>query len=165
MSTQPMIATWDGEALHPIKRFHNICNAELVVGQRYAVEIINGRSAKSHAAFFAEINDIWLSLPDDLAAQYPTDTILRQHALIVCGFATSRQYIASTKAEAIRVAALMRSDSEYSIVTVKGVIVTQLKAQSQNYRSMDGKTFQDSKSKTLDYCRALVGIDAKAHAA
>src|SRR5437868_1474334 len=115
----PFIAVWEGDGFAPLQRFHSVCAAALVSGEAHQVGLIHERSAKSHAAYSAELHDIWLSLPDELAAQFPTEDIMRKHALILGGFATSKQYVGASRAEALRVAALMRQDDEYSIVTTK----------------------------------------------
>jgi hypothetical protein len=102
---------------------------------------------------------LWHSLPESAAAQFPTSEHLRKFALIKCGYANHRQFVASSKAEALRIAAFVRPTDEYAVVSVDGNIVNQWTAQSQNMRAMGKQAFQASKEAVLDYIGALLGVD------
>lgn len=158
MSALPMPFEWAGGVMTPVRRFANECDRHFVVGERYILAAQEERSAASHRQYFASLNDIWMSLPDDQAERFPTMTTLRKFALIKCGYANSRQYVAASKAEALRVAAFMNTTAEYSIIVVNCAVVTEWTAMSQNMRTMDKVQFQESKTAVLDYCAGLIGV-------
>jgi hypothetical protein len=162
------MAQWSGTAFEPARRFMKECDAKLVVGQFYRLEISEGTSARSRAHYFARIRDIWMSLPDHLSAQYKSETALRKHALVATGWANSRQFIASDPREARRFAAFVRSrpddddeDQQYSIVTIHGDVVTELTPRSQKQHRMTKDEFQRSKEDVLNYLEALVGVERR----
>lgn len=148
---------WQGDAMEPLPRFREECDREFVVGQIYRLDVYEERSHKSHAHYFACIADGWQNLPENLAADFPTPECLRKHALIRSGYADKRTFVASSKAEALRIAAFIRPLDEYSIVTVDGAMVTEYRAQSQSQRAMGAKTFQASKDAVLNYIAGLIG--------
>jgi hypothetical protein len=155
----PLPCTWNGEAFEVARGFRRNADQTLVIGEKYIVEIVEERSAKSHKQYFAAINDLWHSLPESAAEQFPTPEHLRKFALIKCGYANHRQFVASSKAEALRIAAFVRPTDEYAVVSVDGNIVNQWTAQSQNMRAMGKQAFQASKEAVLDYIGALLGVD------
>jgi hypothetical protein len=98
-----------------------------------------------------------MNLPDELSLEHPSAEHLRKAALIKTGFANSRQFVASNKTEALRLANFIKPLDDYSVVTVEGLVVTQWTAKSQDHRSMGKAMFQDSKNKVLDYVAGLIG--------
>jgi hypothetical protein len=158
MTSLPIPCRWTGHALEPIGRFKINADRDFVVGQRYMIAEVKDRSSESHRHFFACLTDIWMSLPEHQAGRFPTLDHLRKWALIKTGYANSRQYIATSRAEARRVAAFMRTLDSYSIVTRDQNVVTEWTAKSQAMKAMDEKTFQESKTSVLDYCAGLIGV-------
>lgn len=154
----PVIVSWDGEAFVPHRRFQRACDADYVIGQPYQMVVQEERSARSHRHFFASINEAWMNLDDDLAERFPTSESLRKFALIKTGFANSRQIVASSKAEAQRLAAFIRPCDEYALVVVKDAVVTIYTAQSQSLRAMGKDEFKRSKDCVLDYVSNLIGV-------
>lgn len=159
-SAPPIVCRWDGhaEAFVPLGRSAKEANATRVDGQIYRLTDHEERSEASHSHFFASIADAWANLPEQHAARFQNPEALRKHALIATGFATQRQYVASSRAEAERVAAFAPSMEEYEIATVAGNIVTIWRAESQSYRSMGKKRFQESKDAVLGYIANLIGV-------
>lgn len=150
---------WDGEALIPRKGFARRADAMFVIGQTYVMSEEQERSSASHNHQFAWIKEAWASLPEHLAEQFPTEKILRKHALCRAGYCTVEQIACASNAEAMRQAATVRRFAdEYRLVTVKGNVVTVLTAKSQSVRAMGAKTFQDSKQKVLDIIADLIGV-------
>jgi len=159
-ATIPMPMRWTGESLEPVGRFKRDADRSFVIGQVYRMAEIEERSAKTHNHFFACLHDAWLNLPEDQAERFPTEDHLRKFALIKCGFGDSRQLVASSRAEALRIAAFARPCDEYALVTVDGSVVTIWTAQSQSMKAMGAKIFQASKQAVLDYVAGLVGVSA-----
>lgn len=154
----PIVARWTGEAFEPLGRSKREADAEYVVGQVYRLQTVEERSEASHRYYFAAIAECWANMPEPHAWQYPNTESLRKQALIRTGFATQRQYVASSRKEAERFAAFMRHDI-YEIVQITGNIVTIWTAESQSYRSMGKDRFKASIDAVLGYCASLIGVE------
>lgn len=153
--------TWTGEALvPPSPHWAKRADAILVVGETYTLEERQVRSAKSHAHYFASVNDLWLSLPEGMTDNFPTPNHLRRHALIQTGYRDEQSIVCASRAEALRVAAFIRPMDDYAVVIVRDCLVIRMTAKSQDLRSMDRKTFGESKQKVLDYLGEMVGVPA-----
>lgn len=162
---RPLIVwEWNGEAMIPLPRFHNIVNATFTVGERYKMEPHDERSTVSHNHEFAVIAEAWQSLPEQYAnepwAQTPEH--LRKYALIRCRYCNTQTYDCASNAEAKRWAANLRPLDEYSIVSVKGAVVYRFTAMSQSKRAMGPKVFQESKQAILEFIGELIGVTPEA---
>lgn len=157
MTMPPIMARWDGGTLVPLLRFKRLCDDNLVIGELYTIEPIEQRSMKSHSHFFASLADAWRNLRDEEAMRYPTIEHLRRFALIHEGFAQSREIVASSKAEAHRIAAFVKPMDEYAVVTIKELVVTIWTARSQSLKAMGKADFQKSKTAVLEYVSTLIG--------
>lgn len=159
MTSPPIVTRWTGEAFEPIGRSKREADAEYVVGQVYRLTQYEERSEASHRHFFASLHEAWANLPADLAERFPTSERLRKFALIKSGFATQRQLVASSRAEALRLAAFVAPMDEYALVETRGAVVTVWEAESQSMRAMGKKRFAESKDAVLSYCASLIGVD------
>ena len=118
------------------------------------------RTQASHNHQFAEIADMWQTLPESMAnlpyAQSPET--LRKHALIARGYCDVATVDAGSKAAAVRVAATMAPIATrahgYAIVKADGPLVRIYTPHSQSYRSMGKALFNESKAATLDWIGA-----------
>ncbi|WP_431861469.1 hypothetical protein [Azospirillum sp.] len=128
-----------------------------MVGEVYRLSEHQDRSDASHRHYFACINEAWENLTEHMAAQFPTPDHLRKFALIKAGHADSRQMVASSKAEAVRLAAFIKPIDDYALVLVDGAVVTVWTARTQNMRAMDRKTFQASKDAVLAIVAEMIG--------
>ena len=163
MGASPVYMQWDGDGFVPSSGIaRRICNERFTVGEVYPLEEVHARSNATHAHYFAVLNQIWQSLPERFASDFPTMEKMRKTALIKTGFHTTTQHVCKTNAEAIRLAAMIRPYDEYQIVLVDGVVVSVYRATSQDHVSMDRKTFQASKEAVLTWCTDLVGVDRAA---
>lgn len=135
-------------------------DAEFVIGQTYNLVEHHDRSAASHDQFFAALNEAFLNLPEEISARFPTCEHLRKWSLIECGYADSQTFVASSAAEARRLAAFIKPIDEFSIVTITGATVTRWTAKSQSYRAMGKKEFQASKTAVLEYVSSLIGVQS-----
>lgn len=156
----PITFAWDGEVMKPLPRFARECDKRFVVGETYPLEVREERSSATHRHYFAAVHDSWLNLPERLAREYPTSERLRKHALIRTGYCDTSDYVASSEAEARRLAAFLEPIDTYAIVEVRGPVVRRHVAKSQSIRTMDKATFQASKTAVLDYLADLVGVTA-----
>ena len=150
---------WSGEAFEPLPGFRKRADAAFVVGQVYHMETIEERSARTHRHFFALINEAWQSLPEDFAERFPTPDHLRKFALIKAGFADSRQIVAASRSEALRLAAFIRPIDEYAVVGVSDAVVTVWTAQSQSLRAMGKERFKASKDGVLAAIEDLLDLE------
>ena len=157
----PIIYDWNGEAMVPLKRFAKVCDDHFVIGERYTMEATLSRSDVSHRHFFASIYQGWLNLPEDTAERFPTANHLRKHCLIHCGYRNERTLVASTKAEAQRIAAFLRPANEYAIIVVRECTVVELTAKSQSKKAMGAADFQKSKQAVLDMIASMIGVQAE----
>lgn len=150
---------WDGESFTPARGFQKLADQNFTIGERYVLEPTEERSAKTHRHYFAAIRDAWSNLPETHADRFATPDHLRKHALISTGYRDERTLVASSKAEALRLAAFIRPVDEFAVVVVRDSVVIQWTARSQNMRAMDRKTFGESKQAVLDYCAGLIGVE------
>ena len=159
-----IIYEWDGEAMRPLPRFHNLANAEFVVGERYRCEVQEDRSSVSHKHQFAWLHEAWLTLPEHVAARFMNEDQLRKHGLISGGFCDSTTIVCASRAEAERWCKHLRSREPDTVVSINGNVLVQFTAWSQSRRAMDAKTFQRSKQAVLDYVEGLLGIERRSAA-
>ena len=150
MTTSPVIFEWDGEHMVPLPRFHNLVNDQFVVGQTYKLAEVEDRSMRSHNHFFAAVKDGWMNLHEDYADRFPDPESLRKWALIKTGYRDERTIVASSKAEAQRIAAFTRPMDQHAVVVVREAVVIVWTAQSQAVRAMGRERFQQSKTAVLD---------------
>jgi hypothetical protein len=158
----PITYVWSGEAMEPLPRFHNLANASLVVGERYTLVEHQERSQASHNHYFAAINEAWQNLPEDIAANFPTSEHLRKRALIQAGYCDERTFVASSKAEAVRLAAFLKPIDDFAVVTVSGAVVTSYTAKSQSMKAMGRAEFQKSKDNILAILAEMIGTSPAA---
>lgn len=161
---KPLLFTWDGEAMQ-IAHFHRTeADTQFVIGQRYRLVEIEERSQRSHAHYFAVLHEVWSSLPDSLVEKFPTEEVLRKHALIMQGFFRERRFAAETPAAARRLAAALKPvdlDEDYAIISVNDCVVIERRPLSQSRKGMPEKgQFNRSKQAVLEWIADLVGVAA-----
>ncbi len=161
MNPMPIKFTWDGEAMVPASGYWSRqCDKQFVVGEKYRLAEEHERSQISHNHEFAFVSEAWNSLPDHLLEQYPSPEHLRKYALIRKGFATMVQHPCPSKAEAERLQAVLAGHvDKYALVIRRDAVVTVYEAESQSYRSMGKKRFQESKTAIMEFIGDLVGVD------
>ena len=142
-----------------------LADKHFVVGLEYMLVPHEDRSMRSHRFYFASVNEAWKNLPEDMAERYPTADHLRKWALIKAGYRDERSIVASSKAEALRIAAFIRPMDEYAVVVVREAVVRVYTAKSQSTRAMGKTEFGASKEKVLDILSAMIGTTAATLAA
>jgi hypothetical protein len=161
MTLPPLICEWNGDAFVPRAHLKTHCDEELTVHELYRLEIREERSQASHNHYHAAIHEVWLNLPEDKAARWPSPDHLRKWALIKAGYRDERSIVASSKAEAQRIAAFVRPIDTYAVVLVKDACVLVYTARSQKYRAMGKKDFEASKAAVLDVIAQEIGMSVE----
>lgn len=152
----PQAFRWDGEAMRPLNP--RAADRQYVVGEVYNLDVVEDRSAASHRHFFASVNECWQNLPHDIADRWPTPDHLRRYALIRTGYRDERTIVASSQAEARRVAAFIKPMDEYAVVSVHGAAVIVWTAKSQAVRAMGKQVFEGSKDAVLGFLAEMIGV-------
>ncbi len=134
-----------------------MANKEFVVHEVYRLAIHEDRSATSHNHFFAALNDAWLNLPEEISERFPSAEHLRKWCLIKAGYRDERTIVASSKAEAKRIAAFVKPMDDFAVVVVKEATVIVATAKSQSVRAMGRKEFQESKQAVLEIAAEMIG--------
>lgn len=160
MTIPSMRFAWDGESMRPFTP--KLADKHFVIGCDYVLSEKRDRSDKSHSQFFACLQWAHDNLPDELAEALPDPEDLRAKALIATGYATPRQFVARTNAEALKIAAFISVYSGYRVLSIHENIVTELQAKSQSYKAMGAEEFKASKKDVIEYCSALIGVTVEA---
>lgn len=161
MSAPPIPATWDGEVFRPLPRFARICDSHFVVGERYALIEHQDRSRNTHNHYFATLQETFDNLPET-EDRFPTVEHLRAWALIRAGYANSQTVVCESAAEARRFIATAKSLEPLCVVTVRDNVATVFTAKSQSMKAMGAREFQDSKTKVMEVCANLLGVEPAA---
>ena len=151
---------WTGEAMVPLRP--KLADETFVVGAVVWMEIEQPRSEASHRHEFAWLREAWTQLPENLMDEYPTPEHMRKRALIEAGYFDQITLDAGTQAAALRVAAYMRGEDEFSLVVTRGPLVVKRKAKSQSVRAMGKADFQASKTAIMDVIAKLIGVTPEA---
>jgi hypothetical protein len=159
MTPAPIPCLWTGDTFVPLKAFERNARAAYGAGEVVTLVPHEARSQASHGHYFARLQDIWQSLPEDQTARFINEECFRKHGLIATGYRDERSIVCASKAEAQRVAAFVKPMDEYAIVTVREAVVTVYTAKSQSMRAMGRETFQKSKDDVLAWAEAFIEID------
>lgn len=127
-----------------------------VIGMDYTLIVYNPRSDRSHNHFFAQLSELWQTLPEAIKDEYPSAEHLRKKALIRTGYAIHTDTLLSTNRDAILFAAMAAQLDEYCIVEVKGRAVRRYTAKSQSRGAMPADEFQRSKNDVLAFAENLL---------
>jgi len=128
------------------------------IGHRYPLVDLSERSGAAHRAYFAAIREAWQSLPDEAADELPTPEALRKFALIKTGWHDERAFSCRSHTEALRLAAFLRPFDPFSVILVRGLLVTVYTARSQSYAAMARDDFNRSRDDVLNYIAGLIGV-------
>lgn len=168
MTDAPILARYEGEGQFsaPSSHWARQADKQYVVGEVYRLVEHHERSTASHNHYFAAIAEAWLTMPDELVAEYPTAEHLRKKMLVKAGYADERSIVCASKAEAQRVAAFVKPMDEYAVVLVREAVVRVYTPQSQSHKAMGKRAFAESKEAVLRAIDDLLGItEPKARAA
>lgn len=158
-SGAPVEMVWDGDVLRPVSPYWaRRADKEFVRGEVLRITNTPERSYKSHARFFAVLNEAWKNMPPLMADRFPSPDHLRRFALIKAGYFNSQSMPCGSPAAARRMAAFVRPLDEFAIVTVDGSVVSVFTAKSMSHAEMDKATFRDASDKVLDVVAALISV-------
>lgn len=150
----------------PMPRFRALCDRDFVIGEHYRLNVVEERSIANHNNYFARIHDLWMSIPDPMTAKFPTEEVLRKHALCMTGFRRERKFACESKAEARKLAAWLRPqdrDDDYAIISVNDNVVVEWKPLSQSLKGMPTKgQFQASRKAVVAWIEDLIGVREEA---
>ena len=156
----PLYFEWtEDEVMRPLEPKR--AARQFCVGMHYRLEVREDRSEASHRGYFAAINEAHANLPEDLAERWPTPEHLRKFCLIKAGYRSERSIACSSELEARRIAVFVAPLDSFAIVVVEKLMVTVYTAESQSYRSMGKKRFNESKSAVLDVLARLIGTSTE----
>lgn len=157
----PVRFLWEGDGFKPVSPYHQrLADQYYTIGETYELIEHKERSQRTHNHYFAALHDAWSNLPEALLAEYPTAEHLRKKALIRKGFASERNVVCSSKAEAQRIAAFMRPIDEYAIIVASEAAVRVYTAESQSRKAMGAQRFQESKKAVLEFVDELLGTQS-----
>ena len=159
----PLAFTWRadmGEHGTMVPRDHR-AQAHFEDRQTYQLQVYEGRSKRSHDHFFAVIEEAWKNLPEHHAARFPTPEHFRKCLLIQNGFCTTTELACGTPDQAVKFANHLRTKDAYSVILVRGTVVTEFVAESQSQQTMGKDRFQDSKQKCLEGAAAMIGVSVE----
>lgn len=157
---RPLRFRWTGDVMKPLQP--GVAARQYEKGEVYPLEVREERSANSHRAYFAAINEGWQNLPEEQADRFPTPDHLRRWLLIRAGFRDERTIALASKAEALRVAAFIKPLDTFAVIVPREATVVVMTAKSQSYKSMGRAEFQRSKEAVLDALAELIGVDRRA---
>lgn len=149
---------WTGRHFEPVRGHHARAAEMFGPGEVVNLQAVEDRSAASHRHYFAAINEAWQNLPEGMAPHYPSPEHLRKRALIQAGYADCQSFAASSRREAVKLAAFLVPVDPFSLVTLEGSTVTRWTAQSQSQRAMGKQVFQESKEAVLGVLADMIGV-------
>lgn len=158
-------------AMVPLARYDNLAKRQYHPDEDYPLVPLEPRSRASHSQYFAELNEIFENLPEDLqpiAARLGIKTIppggfidnehFRKWALAEVGYCEITEFDFDKATDARMVALKWRKKDPYAQIIVRGSHVTIKEAVSQSAAAMSKEPFEDSKRKVLDLGQAMIGV-------
>jgi len=143
-------------------RFVELARRQFAADEVYPMAPVEARNMKSHSHYFARLHELWMNLPEEHSAKFPTEEALRAKALVETGFCTEKDYACTSPEKAYALAAIIRAHSEYCVIKVSGKVVKVFDPVSQSVALMGGEKFEASKKAVLDYASALIpGLDQR----
>lgn len=157
----PIPCIWTGSVFQPSDpRFVRMAAAEY--GQGEVVPLIRQepRSQRSHDHYFAVVHEAWLNLPEALSQRFPTEDHLRKYALCKAGYCDVETFVASSRAEAIRLSSFVGRGARDGVqIVLNGASITRLTPHSQSFKAMGKRVFQESKDKVLAVLAEMIGVE------
>ena len=115
------------------------------------------RSHASHAGYFAELHELYLTMPEAVTERLPNFEMFRKFCLIKTGWRDEAVYPCDTRHDALSLAAVCRNIGDFSIVHIDADnTVTRWTAKSQSYKAMGKVAFKQSRDDVEAYARMLL---------
>lgn len=147
---RPVFLRWDGDVFTPEPSFKHYCDRTYTIGEVYPMLPVEERSMASHNHYFAALAEGFNNLSEENAKRFPTVEYLRHWVLVQCGYADHAEYAMADGKQARKLAADIRSMSQYAVISIKENVVHVWTAQSQSHAAMKKERFEQSKSDVLD---------------
>ena len=157
---KPVMMVWDGVGMLPVARAAALASKQFAVGETYFMDIVRGRSMRSHDHYFVVVENGWQNISDEARERFPTVDHLRKYLLIKAGYCDVETFPCSSRSEAIRWASSLRKIDQYALVLVADSSITRYTAHSQSKQEMGAKVFQESKTATLAILADLLEVTA-----
>lgn len=139
------------------------CEKMFGAGQEITFEELGDRNMNRHRMYFARLKELWLTLPESMAEDFPSPEVLRKHALIRCGYATMRKFSMANADEASALERMLSELESYAVCEITAPVVGSPRRilavwvpQSQAVKNMGKSEFDKSVTDVLDYCERLV---------
>lgn len=145
---------WDGKVFHPHSKSLEQCKKLEHTWHTMSTE--GERSTESHNHYFAKLEELFSTLPEETAARFRNIDHFRSWCLIHEGFANEQCLFESSPSEAQVAARTLRKREPFSMVDVSGTVVRIWSAESQARNVMSRKRFEESKQKVLELAEHLV---------
>lgn len=160
MTAPPIPFMYEGDGrFAALPRARDLCAEHYGQGEVVMLAPVEERSEVSHRHEFAWLKDVWATLPETIAADFPSAEHLRKRALIATGWCMTQDYACGSKTEARRWAVnLRRETDEYTVVDVSESIVRVHRAKSQARGKMNRTDFQASKTAIIEWISDLIGV-------
>lgn len=184
MRILPVVMTWrrveivddDGVAVRrmamvPLNNYAQLAGRQYHESEDYPLVPLEPRSRASHSQFFAELNEKFDSMPENLAevgrrlgiktippGGFVDSEHWRRWALCETGHCEVFEFDFETKEEAGKMARFYRKQDGYSQIIVRGGHVTIKVPFSQSAAAMSKEPFEKSKRDVLDLLSAMIGI-------
>lgn len=160
----PLQCIWTGEAFRPAnRRSLEAADDRYGAGEIVWIDPERPRSKVSHDHFFIVVREAWQTLPEHLGSRYPTEDSLRHFALCKAGYCDVETFVASSRAEGLRLAGFIRAGAKDGVqVVVNGPAITRLTPHSQSLKAMGAKVFQESKAAVLEAIADLLDVQPEA---
>lgn len=175
MTFRPCSFVWDekAEVMRLEPRFRKVARAQYVDGEEYPLEVIEHRSSKDHAHYFASVRNAFDNINDPETLEVlSTPNKLRQWALIQSGWCEVTVFGPLSKRSAIKSAQTaainFRKNDDYVEVSVRKTIddetgreawlVVIKTAKSQSRAAMKKEVFRESKVAVLDILSGAIEV-------
>ena len=160
MSERDLIAcVWDGEVFRPESEFMlRRASERFGTGEVIMLSAEEERSMRSHRHYFAQLTDLWRTLPERFALEpwAQSSEHLRRYLLIRSGFSDTTTYACASTAEASRLAAATKPMAARGIAVARRPQGLRATAKSQSVKAMGRADFQRSKDAVLGLAETLV---------
>jgi len=150
-----VVQTW---AMVPVPRYQNVARRQFGDGGEHIMEESAERSRASHSAYFAALHDLFQSIPENIAARWPTETHFRRWLLIETGWFEEKEFDLLSEKHARALGNYIRIEDEYARIAIRGTKVIIRRAKSQSLKAMGAADFKQSKKDVLDLAEQMVGV-------
>lgn len=157
----PVLFQWDetDEVLRPADRHRKLCLRQFTDGGIYFLGPHGGANSPSDKAYFAQINSVWKTLPEDMAERFPTAEHLRKYALIKCGYHRHEMRTFDSAEDAQKAALMIRPFERFAVIRAEGCDVHVFTAMSQRRGSgMSDEDRKESQEKVLNWLAESIGV-------